>query len=240
MALPLSCVARWRASRCRPGPAARPAVPGYGFHTIRYGTAAGPRIQDGMVRNVASRREWLDTGLEVVAELGARALTIDQLTTRMGLTKGSFYHHFGGTAGYVTALMAHFEAEHTSRYIQLVEQEVAGARGRLRRLIELAVVQDEGPALETAIRSWALEDPEVDAAQSRVDATRIAYLRGLCREISDDDEADDLGLMLYLLVVGAECVRPPVPLARVARLYDRVLPIDPTDDGPAEPRSPAS
>lgn len=190
---------------------------------------------------MASRRDWLDTGLEVLAELGARALTIEQLTTRMGLTKGSFYHHFGGTAGYVSALMAHFEAEHTSRYIQRVEQDAgASARVRLQRLIELAVAQDEGPALETAIRAWALENPEVDAAQSRVDATRISYLRRLCREITDGAEADDLGLMLYLLVVGAESVRPPVPLAQVARLYDRVLRLDSANDRPVDARSHAS
>lgn len=175
--------------------------------------------------DMASRRDWLDTGLVVLAELGPRALTIDQLTSRMDLTKGSFYHHFGSTAGYVTALMAHFEAEHTSRYLESVEEDsTAPARARLQRLVELAVAQDEGPALEIAIRSWALENPEVDAAQARVDAIRIDYLRGLWREISgDEDEADDMGLLLYLLAVGAESVRPPVPLSRVARLYDRVL-----------------
>ncbi len=188
-----------------------------------------------MVCRMTTRRDWLDTGLEVLAELGARALTIDQLAARMGLSRGSFYHHFGGTAGYVTALMAHFEAEHTSRYIERVEADpTATARARLQRIIKLAVDQDEGPALEIAIRSWALQNPEVEAAQARVDTTRIEYLRGLWQEISgDSDEADDMALLLYLMVVGAESVRPPVPLARVAQLYDRALRFVPTGGEPA-------
>lgn len=174
---------------------------------------------------MTSRRDWLDTGLAVLAELGARALTIEQLTARMGLTKGSFYHHFGGMAGYVTALLAHFEAEHTARFIDIVEQDPAApARVRLQRLVDLVASEDEGPELETAIRSWALQNAEVDAAQARVDGTRIDYLRGLWREISGDDgEAHDMALLLYLLVVGAGHVRPPVPLARVRTLYGLAL-----------------
>lgn len=190
---------------------------------------------------MATRRDWLDTGLEILAERGARALTVDQLTMRVGLSKGSFYHHFGGIPNYVSALMAHFETEHTARYIQRVESEPGLTAGeKLARLVELAVAQDRGPALEVAVRSWARENPEVAATQTRVDTARIDYLRRLCHEIAgaadDADDADDLGLLLYLLVVGAESVHPPVPLARVARLYDRVL--HPEHAGAAPPRPP--
>ena len=41
------------------------------------------------------REDWLERGLNLLAEEGSEALTIDSLCQRFGVTKGSFYHHFG-------------------------------------------------------------------------------------------------------------------------------------------------
>ncbi|MEV0081899.1 TetR/AcrR family transcriptional regulator [Saccharopolyspora sp. NPDC050642] len=45
---------------------------------------------------MSGKQDWLDAGLEILADQGVPALTIDRLATKLGLTKGSFYHHFGG------------------------------------------------------------------------------------------------------------------------------------------------
>lgn len=173
---------------------------------------------------VATKRDWLDAGLRVLADDGAPALTIERLTGLLGLSKGSFYHHFGGMGGYTTALLAHFEAEHTARFIDAVEQEPASEpSGKLKRLMELVLADREGPELEVAMRAWSLQNPDVADVQRRVDRTRIDYLRGLLRGIGTDD-AELLGELLYLLLVGAGQVLPPVPPERLRRLYDLVLP----------------
>ncbi len=39
-----------------------------------------------------TKRKWLEEGLSLLAESGA--LTIEKLTSRLGVTKGSFYHYF--------------------------------------------------------------------------------------------------------------------------------------------------
>jgi len=41
-----------------------------------------------------TRRRWLEEGLALLEEAGAEALTIESLTSRLEVTKGSFYHHF--------------------------------------------------------------------------------------------------------------------------------------------------
>ena len=45
---------------------------------------------------MVTRREWLDAGLELLADEGAPAVTIERLTGKLGVTKGSYYHHFKG------------------------------------------------------------------------------------------------------------------------------------------------
>lgn len=171
---------------------------------------------------MTSRRDWLDAGLAILAEHGAPALTIERLTGRMNRTKGSFYHHFGGMSGYKTALLGHFETECTTRYVEAVEADAAAApRAKLERLLELVLAGDGGPKLEVAIRAWALQDPEVRAAQERLDRTRTGYLRSLCQDLTDDPELS--AHLLYLVLVGAGHVIPPVPPATLRRIYDLVM-----------------
>lgn len=90
-----------------------------------------------------------------------------------------------------------------------MEQEGASAEGKLRRLVDLVVAEDEGPELEAGIRSWSQQNAKVGAAQQRVDRTQIDYLRGLWREISGDDgEAEDMAVLLAVPARGRGRTRP--------------------------------
>src|SRR3569833_3332924 len=70
---------------------------------------------------MAGKRGWLDAGLVLLAEQGAPSVTIERLSERLGLSKGSFYHHFKGMTGYRTALLEHFETERTIRFVEQAE-----------------------------------------------------------------------------------------------------------------------
>ncbi|MFD9032224.1 TetR/AcrR family transcriptional regulator [Streptomyces sp. NPDC059567] len=185
---------------------------------------------------MASRRDWLQTGLTVLAQDGARALTIERLCAELDLTKGSFYHHFKGIAGFKTDLLAHFEAEHTSQFIAGAESAGAPALSRLRRLLDLVLDdKSDGDELEIAIRAWALQDGEVRALQERVDRLRTDYLRTLWREL-DGPEADTapMARLLYLILVGAQQVVPPLSAPELRAVYGLAMRLAPHDweDGP--------
>jgi AcrR family transcriptional regulator len=49
--------------------------------------------------------DWVQAGFGIVAEEGLKALTIDRLCRRLGVTKGSFYWHFSDMKAYRTALI---------------------------------------------------------------------------------------------------------------------------------------
>ncbi|WUH99441.1 TetR/AcrR family transcriptional regulator [Spirillospora sp. NBC_00431] len=174
---------------------------------------------------MASKRDWLRTGLAVVRQDGARALTIERLCAELDLTKGSFYHHFKGIAGFKTDLLAHFEAEYTSHFIESAESAGAPAQSRLRHLLDL-VLDDRADSddLEIAIRSWALQDAEVRALQERVDELRIDYLRTLWRELGGPEaDVEPMARLLYLILIGAQQIVPPMPTPDLREIYELVL-----------------
>jgi AcrR family transcriptional regulator len=55
------------------------------------GGGANPRL---------SMDEWVQEGFRVLAEDGVKALTLDRLCRRLGVTKGSFYWHFTDMKAY--------------------------------------------------------------------------------------------------------------------------------------------
>ena len=119
-------------------------------------------------------------GLDALAEEGAAGLKIDRLTRRLGVTKGSFFHHFAGAAAYQTALLAHLEATAVAQIeAREGELETADPRPVLGRMT--AAVGDSTYGLwradlEVALRAWSFSDPEVRATQDRIDRRRLAML----------------------------------------------------------------
>lgn len=178
---------------------------------------------------MASKRDWLDAGLAILAEHGAPALTIERLTAELTMSKGSFYHHFQGMSGFKAALLTHFEAVLTTRYIDAVEQQASDPPvAKLQLLVDLVLSEYKGPGLEIAMRAWALQDPEVREVQQRVDRTRIDYLRSLWQALTgDSEEAAQMGHLLYVVLIGAGHVIPAIPPEELRHLYDRILQLAP-------------
>lgn len=168
-----------------------------------------------------SKQDWLVEGAKALAALGASALTIDGLTARLGVTKGSFYHHFGSLQGYIDALLDYYESQGTLNVIAVTEAE-PNARAKLRRLLEITM---EGPLnLEVAFRAWALQNAQAREVQARIDAQRMAYLVELCADITGNPaKAQALAQLLYMIYIGSQQVIPPLEPDIVQRLYREAL-----------------
>ncbi|MBA3534230.1 MAG: helix-turn-helix transcriptional regulator, partial [Ardenticatenales bacterium] len=76
-----------------------------------------------MAPNGPKRKEdWLFAGVQVLNDEGAAGLTIERLCERLGVTKGSFYHHWGSYDVFKASLLDHFEREGTLNIIDQVER----------------------------------------------------------------------------------------------------------------------
>ena len=49
--------------------------------------------------------DWAEAALQLIAEAGLNALTIDALAARIGVTQGSFYWHFPNRSALVAAAL---------------------------------------------------------------------------------------------------------------------------------------
>lgn len=179
-----------------------------------------------------ARNRWLDEGAQVLAEEGPAGVRIDRIAARLGLSKGSFHHHFAGADGYKRDLLGHIEELST----RALDDAIAGAtvagdvQATLAKLSEL-IGSGGGPhhpQLDVALRGWASSDAEVRATQGRIDQARLAALQGVWRPYVDTDEqARRAALLPYLLAVGASVVTPPVGPAELKVTFQSLLPLVP-------------
>lgn len=131
-----------------------------------------------------SRSEWLAGGFEALREGGFETLRVEPLATRLGVTKGSFYHHFDNRRALHIAMLDAWEAIGTSDIIVEVDQATDDPGERLRTLAHRTIAgSPEGDSIENAVRAWAATDPIAAAAAERVDERRIAYVADLLRTI---------------------------------------------------------
>ncbi|MBI3149897.1 MAG: TetR/AcrR family transcriptional regulator [Betaproteobacteria bacterium] len=149
-----------------------------------------------------ARQRWLEAGLEALTAGGLEALRIEPIAKRIGLTKGSFYHHFASREAYVEALLEHWEARSTRRIIELAEA-APSLGAKYDRVNALADAVDHH--LEIALRGLVRHDARIGAMVNRVDRRRIAYLAALSRDGgADAAQARFLAELGYFAFVGAQ------------------------------------
>ena len=167
------------------------------------------------------KRDWLNLGLKILAKEGPEKLTIQDLCSTLGVTKGSFYHHFRNREAFVTALLTYWEETLTEEIISASESKET----LLDRINELTNLTTSRIAIkmEVAIRAWALTNPQVRIYQKRVDERRLAYLNQLTSQLPGNvAEAELLAKMLFAIYVGAQQMIPPIQSEELRGIYDYI------------------
>lgn len=155
-----------------------------------------------------SADDLLDAGLNLLAAESIAQLTIDGLCKRLGVTKGSFYHHFKNRADYLERMLEYWVQVWTKERIK--EFECSGsAQERYTRMIDVAGRYSMD--VEISIRAWAQRDPLAQKYLQLVDGMRMDYLRSIFEEICGDPQrADLLSKIDYMLFVGSRMISPPI------------------------------
>lgn len=182
-----------------------------------------------------TRTRWLDEGLAVLAEDGPSGLRIDRLAARLGVTKGSFHHHFAGAPGFKAALLEYYEEQVREALTDAIAaREGEGTHATLAWLTELAT-GDHGlrrPGLDTAVRAWAQSDAEARETQARIDAAAVEALQAAWRPlVASDAQARAAALVPYLVSLGAEFAVPPIEGDDLHAVYELLLAFVPETPG---------
>ena len=125
--------------------------------------------------------DWAEAALQLIAEAGLGALTVDALAARLGVTKGSFYWHFSGRADLLAAALERWEQGATADHIAGLNA-IPDARRRLELMLTAAAQPPRARSLYAALAE-AAEDPIVRRVLDRVASKRIGYLDICYREL---------------------------------------------------------
>jgi AcrR family transcriptional regulator len=164
--------------------------------------------------------DYFGEALTVLGESGSEALTIAVLCDRLEVTKGSFYHHFGGMPGFVTQLLEYWEREHSERLIKLSRAQPDPTL-RIFTLTEMGVGLPH--ASEAAIRAWGRSSAEVAEATARVDRRRERHLVDAVSALGiDRPRARVLARIGLNVLVGVQQREHPVDLKRLRQMFEEV------------------
>ncbi|WP_028477834.1 TetR/AcrR family transcriptional regulator [Nocardia sp. CNY236] len=149
---------------------------------------------------VVTKEQYFDTGLEVLAELGFKGLNIGVLCRRLGVTSGSFYHHFGSWQGFVDALLDHWEQRQV-RILATMPFNQGNPDDDIRTMSDLAAGLHH--IAEAAIRAWAANDESVTLALKRVDESRRRTVyKAVIGIVDDPDTAHTVTSLGMAMLVG--------------------------------------
>jgi len=179
------------------------------------------------------KSDWIQAGLTAVADGGPNGLRIDRLCRRLGVSKGSFHHHFAGTADFKQAILDAYEALVIDALDHAIDQTATDSPRAALTGLTAAITSTEsfyGPDLEVAMRAWAFSDAEVRAVQERVDTRRLESLQRIWSRILDDPAAVRTAALLpYLVGIGASLVQPPTSRDQLRSIYELLLGLVPEE-----------
>ncbi|GGK36488.1 TetR family transcriptional regulator [Nocardia camponoti] len=173
---------------------------------------------------MVTKEQYYDTAVTVLAEFGFKGLNIGVLCRRLGVTSGSFYHHFGSWQGFVDTLLEHWE---TRQLDELATLDVGSdPAADVVAFSTLAKGLEHGA--EAALRAWAANDESVHVTIKRVDASRRETVhRVIDRVVADSSTAavvTEFGLAMLIgyqqLAAAGEATQLDPLLAQYARLIE--------------------
>ena len=177
-------------------------------HTILYGL---------WIMNKVYKKQWFVVGLDILEKDGFARITIDNLCTRLEITKGAFYHHFKNIDGYIEALMKYWLNQNT---VQIIEDADKLATAKERMEFMGSVVINRSHKSEQVIRAWSFSNQIVKKYIQQVDDLRIDYSTKLRVQLGmSEEESKNTSVLEYAIFVGIQQLYPDINKKDLEQLY---------------------
>jgi AcrR family transcriptional regulator len=164
-------------------------------------------------RPALTRRDWLVAGQDLLRAGGVQAVKLAALTRALGVTTGSFYHHFVDMAAYLDALADHWGDTQPAEALPKISEGTP-----LQRLIALDALHraNDMESLDRAMRMWAYHDQRAKAAVRKADARLLEFLESAFVDLGFGRETARARALLTFSA-GAANVYPPWRVDGAAR-----------------------
>jgi AcrR family transcriptional regulator len=152
-------------------------------------------------RSTLSAGDWEKQALVLIAEKGIRAVAIELLARRMGVTKGSFYWHFSSRKSLLEQSLLRWE-KHDEANLQTSLGAISNPRERLRSFFIRTSREKLTHDVYSALCS-AADHPMVEPLLERVAVRRMRHIEAAFAEIGfDPDQASHRARLTYSTYLG--------------------------------------
>ncbi len=170
--------------------------------------------------------DWVDAATDILVRDNVRGIKIDALCAKLGVTKGSFYHHFSGRQQLLGAILSKWRKRMTLNVIQNIARRGAASRDRLRALIALPGRSSSSQAgqVEQSIRDWSRRVKISSDAVQEVDEIRLNYfIQILTAEGLSPEQARLRAYIAYCIMMGDSILLNSVKGMDHNKLADEVV-----------------
>ena len=127
-----------------------------------------------MRRNPKAKR-WLAEGKRRFANEGIKGININEMAKSIGVAKSSFYFMFKNQQVYWKELLKYWEIEGTYQITERVSV-IDDPKAKFRKLMELALDNNENDRFLFMLRPYAQVNPEAKRVLSRIENFREGFL----------------------------------------------------------------
>src|SRR5271166_4131864 len=152
----------------------------------------------------ATRDNWVDLALSVLAAEGVGHVTVLNLSERLAVSRSSFYWYFKNRDELLDALLDRWDRLNTRSIVRQTQAPAATVNEAVcnvfRCWVNPAIFS---PRLDFAVREWARRSASVRKALDRSDRVRTEALKALFVRFGyDDQEALVRARVLYYMQIG--------------------------------------
>lgn len=152
-------------------------------------------------RSTLSAGDWEQQALVLISEQGIRAVAVELLARRMGVTKGSFYWHFANRESLLEQSLIRWE-KHDAANLQTSLNAIEDPRERLRSFFRRTGREKLTHNVYSAL-CMASDHPQVEPLLERVAARRMHHIEKAFEEIGfDPQEASHRARLTYSAYLG--------------------------------------
>ena len=154
-----------------------------------------------------SRDDWLEKSLEVLVAEGPSHLRIEDIAAALGVTKGSFYHHFSDRSEFVNQIVRYWDEKYTREISKDVDLNWGDARDQLWQLMKI-VIDTGASQYDVAIRAWAAREKGLLPFVEKAMQYRLDFVRSLFSKAGFRGVELDVRTRSFVLTMSGEQVIP--------------------------------
>ena len=128
----------------------------------------------------ATRGDWLDGALSVLATEGVGRVTVLKLSDRLGVSRSSFYWYFRNRDELFDALLARWEELNTRAIVTQAGESAVSINEAVCNVFRCWIDPEIfSPRLDFAVREWARRSAKVRRALDRSDSDRTDAIKAM-------------------------------------------------------------